>query len=109
MKSLKLVLVAAILSLAMVGYAKDTKKHTAKKAVKISLNEAVKSPKLVVAMYGQLELCKLKSVKPGFCCGWVNVGSVVYKIYAPQQAWIRFFREKPGKKIRVGRSFQSPE
>ena len=32
MKSLKLVLVAAIVSIAMIGYAKDAKKPTAKKA-----------------------------------------------------------------------------
>ena len=109
MKSLKLVLVAAIVSIAMIGYAKDAKKPTAKKAVKIELNDAVKSPRLVVAMFAQLELCKLKTVKPGYCCGWVTVGSIVYKVYGPQQAWIRFFRERPGKKIRVGKSFHSPE
>lgn len=109
MKSLKLILVAAILSIAMVGFAGEKKKNPFKKSVKITLNEAVKSPRLVAAMYDQLEMCKLKSVKPGYCCGQVELGAAVYKIYGPEQAWLRFFREKPGKKVRTARSFHSPE
>lgn len=101
MKSLKFVLVAAILSLAMVGYAGEKKKEQANKTVKITLNEAREIPILVNAMYQQLELCELKTVKPGYCCGWVECNAVVYQIYGPEQAWIRFFRDRPGKLVKT--------
>jgi hypothetical protein len=109
MKALKLVLVAAILSLAMVGYAADDKENpTRGKTVKITLKEALQSPRMIKAMYAQLDLSKLKKLWSGYCCGSVNVGGVNYKIFGPEVAWIKFFRKSPGKIVKEPRTRHVP-
>ena len=109
MKALKLVLVAAILSLAMAGYATDDKEYPTKgKTVKITLQEALQSPRLVKAMYAQLDLSKIKKLWSGYCCGSVNVGGTNYQIFGPEVAWIKFFRKAPGKIVKEPRTRQLP-
>ena len=109
MKALKLVLVAAILSLAMAGYATNDKEHPARgKTVKITLKEALQSPRLIKAMYAQLDLSKIKKLWSGYCCGSVTTGGVHYQIFGPEVAWIKFFRKSPGKLVKEPRTRHVP-
>ena len=92
MKTLKLTLVAAIISFAMISYA-GTKPspQVAKKVVKISLRLALTEPGLVFAMRTQLKVSFLKVEPQGLYVGTVKYNQVVYKIYGTRTAWIRFF------------------
>lgn len=110
MKTLKLVLVAAILSLAMAGYATDAKENpTRGKTVKITLKEALKSPRLIKAMHAQLNMHKLAKLWAGYCCGSVTTGGVNYQIFGPEVAWYKFFRQAPGKTVKTRSLHQSRE
>ena len=95
MKTLKLTLIAAILSFAMVSYAGVNPPKHAKKIVKISLTQALKEPGLVNAMHNQLSMAFLKLEQPGLYTANVKYNLNVYKIYGKREAWIRFFIGTP--------------
>ena len=96
MKILKLTLIAAILSFAMISYAgvKPQKEH-AQKLIKISLTQAVKEPGLVAAMHDQLTMAFLKVEPQGQYTALVKYNLNVYKIYGTRTAWIKFFISTP--------------
>ena len=91
MKTLKLAMVAAILSFAVISYAGIKPTPTAKKTVKISLRLAQTNPALVKAMCAQLTFSKLKAVPKGPYVGVVHHREVVYAIYGTRTQWVRFF------------------
>ena len=91
MKTLRFALIAAILSFAMISYAGNKQSPPAKKIVHITLAQALTEPGLVAAMYAQLNMSFLKLEQPGFYSATVKYTNCIYKIYAPRQAWIRFF------------------
>jgi len=91
MKTLKLAMVAAILSLAMISFAGEKPNPTAKNVVKISLSKAQAEPGLVIAMQAQLKMSFLKVEKQGLYVGTVYYNNVIYKIYGSRTQWIRFF------------------
>jgi len=92
MKTLKLALVAAIISFAMISYGGIKPAPTqAKKVVKISLRLALTEPGLVIAMRAQLKISFLKVEPQGLYVGTVKYNQVVYKIYGTRTAWVRFF------------------
>jgi hypothetical protein len=92
MKTLKLVLVAAILSFAMISYAGiDPSTQTAKKVMKIELKKALKDPGLVNAMHAQLKISFLMVEQNGLYTATVRYNKVVYIIYGTRTAWVRFF------------------
>jgi len=91
MRALKLAMVAAILSLAMVSYGGIKPTVNAKKVVKISLRQAQTEPGLVIAMRAQLKMSFLKVEPQGLYVGTVKYSNVVYKIYGTRTAWVRFF------------------
>ena len=91
MKTLKLALVAAILSFAVVSYAGIKPSPTAKKVVKISLRLAQTNPALVKSMCAQLTFSKLKAIPKGPYVGLVHHREVIYKIYGTRTQWSRFF------------------
>ena len=100
MKTLKLTMIAAILSFAMISYAGvKPSPQVAKKVVKITLTKALNEPGLVIAMHAQLKMQFLQ-VEPqhGLYIATVRFNNVVYKIYGRRTAWIRFFLNtaKPG-------------
>ncbi len=101
MKTLKLAMIAAILSFAMISYAgvKPTPQQ-AKKVVKITLTQALKEPGLVNAMHKQLRMSFLQVEPHGLYIATVRYNLVVYKIYGTRTAWVRFFISK--SKIAIG-------
>ncbi|MEN8224047.1 MAG: hypothetical protein ABFS05_01700 [Bacteroidota bacterium] len=95
MKTLKLAMVAAILSIAMISYAGTKPGPVAKtKVVKISLTQALHEPGLVIAMRAQLKISFLKVEPHGLYVGTVYYNKLVYKIYGTRTAWVRFFLSK---------------
>ena len=92
MKTLKLTMIIAILSFAMISYAGVDPKPVSKKVVKISLARALATPGLVNAMSMQLTLCSLEVEHNGIIyVGIIEYHKVVYKIYGKHKDWIRFF------------------
>jgi ABC-type dipeptide/oligopeptide/nickel transport system permease component len=91
MKTLKLAMVAAILSLALVSYAGIKPNPTAKKVVKISLRLAQTNPALVKSMCAQLTFSQLKAVPKGPYVGLVQHREVIFRIYGTRTQWVRFF------------------
>lgn len=92
MKALRLALVAAILSFAMVSYAGI--KPTPVNVVKITLKEALHDPGLQAEMRAQLKFNSLKVVKPGVYVGVVTYHKTVYQIHGTRTEWVRFFLSK---------------
>ena len=100
MKTLKLTMIAAILSFAMISYAGvDPKPQQAKKVVKITLTQALKEPGLVNAMHAQLKMQFLQVEPNSLYIGTVFYTNVVYKIYGSRTQWIRFFLNTTKKEI----------
>ncbi|MEN8224092.1 MAG: hypothetical protein ABFS05_01930 [Bacteroidota bacterium] len=94
MKNLKLVLVAAILSVAMISYA-GQKPPQAKKVIKITLTQALTNPGLVRAMYDQIDPSFLKLEKPGLYSAIVTYNHNIYLVVGKRKAWLKFFVYKP--------------
>ena len=90
MKTLKLAMIAAILSFAMISYAGVKPEH-AKKVVKITLTQALKEPGLVNAMHAQLKVRFIQVEPNGLYVATVRYNLVIYKIYGTRTAWVRFF------------------
>jgi hypothetical protein len=91
MKTLKLTMIVAILSFAMISYAGIEPTPVAKKVVKISLSHALRTPGLNNVMIMQLQFSDLQVNAHGIYVGTVEYHKVVYKISAKRIAWIRFF------------------
>ena len=102
MKTLKLTMIMAILSFAMISYAGVDTAPVAKKVVKTSLTRALETPGLVNAMHMQLQF-NILTVEPNgiIYVGIVEYHKVVYKIYGERIDWINFFfksQQKVGEK-----------
>ena len=94
MKALKLVLIAAILTLGMTSVpAHSSPKNI--KVIDISLAQAVTEPGLVNLMYDQLNMSSLKVDKHGNYSAIVKYGNVLYRISGTYRAWKRFFDNRP--------------
>lgn len=98
MKTLKLVLIAAVLSFGMASMPAHSH-NKALKVINLSLAQAVQEPGLVNAMYDQLTMEFLKLEKPGYYTAIVKYNRNIYRIYAPRASWERFFRTKPATVI----------
>ena len=92
MKNVKFVLVAAIVSLAMLSYAADIPDRPSR-LVKISLSQAQTIPGLVIAMHDQLDNNFLKVEKPTYYAV-VKYAGKAWLIYGTHKAWTRFFMLK---------------
>ena len=100
MKTLKLSMIVAILSVFLIGYANaDTKPLPAKKVVKISLVKALEEPGLVNAMREQLSLAFIKVEPNGLYVATVYYNRVIYKIYGTRGEWVKFFLSTSKKGI----------
>lgn len=101
MKTLKLVLIAAILSFGMASMTA----HSASKNIKVinlSLVQAVQEPGLVAVMYDNLTLDMLKVDKFGNYTAIVKYNRNLYRIYGSLPLWTRFFNSKPPVPINAG-------
>ena len=99
MKALRLALVAAILSVAVLSYAGERPgPPITKNVVKITLRQAITHPGLVNAMYDQLSIGMLQVEPQGQYVGTVVYSRVIFKIYGTREAWVRFFLSKPKTK-----------
>ena len=99
MKTLKLALIATILSFAMISYAgNDTEKPQAKKIIKISLTQAMKVPGLVTAMHEQLNINILKQEPEAvnLFSAKVRYNFNYYKVIGTHASWARFFLDTTG-------------
>jgi len=101
MKALKLVLIATVVSFAMMSYAGVDKENPAQKVekervIKITLRQALTNPGLVCAMYQQLTPAFLQVEQPGLYVGTVRYMHKLIEIYGTREAWVEFFRNKPG-------------
>lgn len=101
MKTLKLVLIATILTFVMTSL--TTYSHARSiKVINISLKAALQEPGLKAAMYEQLTMEFLKIEKPGYYSTLVTYNKNVYRVYGTRTSWVRFFQTKP---INVGTPF----
>ena len=97
MKTLKLVMIAAIVSFAMMSYADNLPRQTQnEKIIKITLNQAMADRGLVGAMYAQLTPAFLQVEQPGLYKATVRYKHKVIEIHGTKAAWVKFFRTKPG-------------
>ena len=95
MKTTKLILVAAFLSFAAMGYSQaesDRSPFTAR----ISLENAIQNPDLAAAMHQQLNPDMLKNDRAGrIITARVIVKRTIYVVYGTRGAWAKFFEKRP--------------
>ena len=97
MKTLKLVLIAAVVSFAMMSYADNSTQQVEKeRIIRITLEQALTHHGLVCAMYQQLTPASLKLAKTGLYVATVKYSYRVFEIRGTKEAWAKFFRIKPG-------------
>jgi len=101
MKTLKIALIAAVVSFALMSYAGVDTENPAQKVekeriIKITLKQALTDPGLVCAMYQQLTPAFLQVEQPGLYVASVRYKFKLIEIYGTREAWVLFFRNKPG-------------
>ena len=94
MKSLKYVLIAALIATTTVSMATSHQVHNPKKIVNITFLEAIKIPGMVVAMYQQLNPGFLDDAGPYQEIYYADVryGKNIYRISGTYVQWVRFFK-----------------
>lgn len=93
MKNLKIALIVAFLSVAMVGLS-DNNPYTANKIVKISIEKAQMCPGLSQAICAQVDKSILKPKKQIYSAR-VVYNQNVYLVTGSYRAWCEFFRCVP--------------
>ena len=92
MKATKLILIVAFLSFAAMGYSKADIDH-GPLTVKITLENAITKPALVVAMHQQLSPALLYNEQPGrLISAKVVLRRTTYVISGSRAAWKEFFK-----------------
>lgn len=93
MKSLKLVMIATLLTFTAVSIAKNTEELKSKpnKIVNITFDQAVQIPGLVVAIYQQVNPDFLDKLEQLYIVQ-VEYNDIHYRILASRRNWIQFFR-----------------
>ena len=94
MKTLKLFLIAAMLTIGMTSMPAQSK-NKALKVTNITLAQAVQEPGLVAAMYEQLSLGSLKVDLNGNHTAIVHYNLNFYRISGQYRSWVRFFQSMP--------------
>ena len=93
MKNLKYVIIAVLVTFVLSAYADEYK--SVKKIYKISLQNAIKDPGLVHAMYQQIPENFIKDEKPHYVAV-VSYRHRIYAIHGSLRAWKLFFLMDPG-------------
>mgnify|MGYP001767753707 CR=1 FL=1 len=98
MKTIKLILVVAILAVAASGYAGV---DPGPKYIKISLKRAMEKPELLHAMYQQLNKDFLQVDQHGYYLAEVKYDRRIYLVFGTYDEWMFFFsrelRELPAR------------
>jgi hypothetical protein len=94
MKTLKLVLIAIILSVGITSMPAQGQPK-AYKVINMSLQNAIQDPGLLIAMHAQLTIDFIKVDKPGLYYAYVSYNKNIYRIYGPHREWVWFFQIKP--------------
>ena len=94
MKTTKLILIAAFLSFAAMGYS-QTESDRSPFTARISLENAIQNPALVAAMHQQLSPDILKNEQAGRTfTARVILKRTIYVIYGTRDAWKKFFEKR---------------
>jgi hypothetical protein len=104
MKKVKLVLIATLLTLTVVGISKAdgfTGKTTVKQAISISIDKALQDPGLVVSMSQQLNIHILIFYMGPSLRVDVFYQKVLYRITGTREQWLEFFHQQ-GKSTTSG-------
>ena len=92
MKATKLILIVAFISFTAMGYSKADIDH-GPMTVKITLENAITNPALVVAMHQQLTPAILYNEQPGrLITAKVVLKRTTYVISGSRAAWVEFFK-----------------
>ena len=92
MKTVKFALIAVIVACTMVGMANtDGIKSNPKKAVNMTIDEALKVPGMSQAIHQQVDPGFLNKIEQLYIIE-VTHKNVVYRILGSRQSWIKFFR-----------------
>ena len=97
MKTLKLIMIATVVSVALMSYADNAKQHVEKvRIIKVFLKQALTEPGLVCAMHQQLtpDFLFVKD-KTDLYSAQVRYKHMIVEIYGTRKAWIEFFRKEP--------------
>ncbi len=100
MKTLKLLVITALVSAALMSYAKESPKlSTHKEYTKITLEQAIKDPFMAAAMLSQIDRRFLEFQHQGLYKVPFNYEGNYYLIYGTWVQWKRFFIKHaiPGK------------
>jgi len=96
MKNLKVLLITALVSLAIVSYA-DEKPKNVKFITKISIEQVFTVPGLAAAIYSQVNPSSLMYVKQQTYHAVVKLNRGTYYVSGSRLAWFTFFQKKPVK------------
>jgi hypothetical protein len=106
MKTLKLALVATIVAFTMVSvsYADGVRSNPKfKRVINVTLENAIKNPELVRAMYDQLSLADVFDVHQFNNAEKVIVKGITYCVYGSNEDWKRFFLQEGTPQLRKAR------
>ncbi len=96
MKNLKVLLITALVSLAIVSYA-DNKPKNVKSITKISIEQVFTVPGLAAAVFSQVNSSFLKYEKQQTYHAVVRLHGRTYYVSGSRTAWFTFFNMKPVK------------
>jgi len=97
MKTLKFALIAAIVACTMVSLAKAdgfTGKPQFKKVVNLTLNQAIRTPGLVQAMFAQVSKEEILENHQHIYVATVQYNGATYRITGTLDQWMKFFIKK---------------
>lgn len=95
MKTLKSVLVATIVAIALMSFVESPTHPPKENLIKITIEQAQTNSGLVIAMYQQLKPGMLKPDQNGLYVGVVKYHFKRIEISGTLEAWIVFFRNEP--------------
>lgn len=95
MKTLRIAMIAMLVAVALVNYAKADgfQVKPAKKVVSITLDEAVRVPGLVIEMYNQIRDKFLNNNQQSYTVD-VAYNGIIFRITGTYDQWVLFFRMK---------------
>ena len=100
MKNLKVLFVAALVSLAVISYADGTPKKVLK-VTKIAIEQVYTVPGLSGAIFQQISPSFLKYEKQQTYHALVKHENKAYYVYGSRQAWTGFFQKMPVKAQKI--------
>jgi len=94
MKNLKVLLITALVSVALLSYSDNLPKNL-KSITKISISQVSTVPGLTGAVYSQVNPNLIKFEKQASYHAVVTHKKKTYYVFGPRVAWQKFFNKKP--------------